>query len=118
MTAHSFVPNAASAGRSVGVSGDAAMRLRAVLMFLRDEETRRLARLTSGRDQHVFEEHAAILETVASATLLGIDDALSRLDAGVYGGCEVCGGAIPLERLDAIPHTTTCVGCVGADPAR
>ncbi len=38
-----------------------------------------------------------------------IDDALARIDAGTYGLCESCGRPIPLERLEAIPHTRFCV---------
>jgi YteA family regulatory protein len=34
--------------------------------------------------------------------------ALSRIDSGDYGKCEVCHQEIPFERLEAIPWTTTC----------
>lgn len=40
-----------------------------------------------------------------------IDEALSGIEAGTYGTCEVCGAQIPFERLDAVPHTTTCYNC-------
>lgn len=45
------------------------------------------------------------------ATVDEIDAALARIDAGTYGVCESCGAAIPIERLEAIPHTRTCVTC-------
>ncbi len=34
-----------------------------------------------------------------------LEDALTRLDAGSYGTCEVCGSAIEDERLETIPWT-------------
>jgi RNA polymerase-binding transcription factor DksA len=37
--------------------------------------------------------------------------ALARLADGSYGSCRNCGGAIPYERLIAIPETPYCVGC-------
>lgn len=45
------------------------------------------------------------------AAIHDIDAALARIDAGTYGACESCGAAIPIERLDAIPHARTCVVC-------
>lgn len=38
-----------------------------------------------------------------------IDLALQRMDAGTYGHCDVCGKAIPIERLEALPMTVTCI---------
>lgn len=35
-------------------------------------------------------------------------NALNRMQAGEYGHCTVCGGAIPFERLQAVPTATTC----------
>lgn len=35
--------------------------------------------------------------------------ALTRLDEGSYGVCEVCGEPIPQGRLEARPWATTCV---------
>lgn len=40
-----------------------------------------------------------------------IQDALKRLDEGVYGVCEECGEAIGIERLKARPVTTLCIEC-------
>ncbi len=41
--------------------------------------------------------------------LAGIEAALSRLESGTYGMCEVCHRPIPAERLDARPTARTCV---------
>lgn len=35
--------------------------------------------------------------------------ASSRLDAGTYGSCEVCGEQIPQARLEARPWATRCI---------
>lgn len=35
--------------------------------------------------------------------------ALEKLDSGTYGVCEVCGEAIPDERLEAVPAARFCV---------
>ncbi|MFJ5770611.1 TraR/DksA C4-type zinc finger protein [Psychrobacillus sp. NPDC093180] len=38
-----------------------------------------------------------------------IKEALTAIDEGIYGVCTECGKEIPMERLEAIPSTTTCV---------
>lgn len=40
-----------------------------------------------------------------------VNHALKRLDDGEYGVCEVCGTAIPVERLEVLMHATMCVSC-------
>ena len=40
-----------------------------------------------------------------------VERALGRIDDGTYGTCEACGRQIPFERLEAIPHTRSCVAC-------
>ena len=45
-----------------------------------------------------------------------IQAALERLDSGTYGICDRCGGAIRLQRLEAIPYARLCVGCHGHRP--
>lgn len=54
-----------------------------------------LSRL-EGREKHELDE---------------IDAAQARLAAGTYGACQGCHGAIPLERLRAVPSTRYCVTC-------
>jgi len=49
----------------------------------------------------------------ALITLNKIEDALDRMERGMYGICERCGRAIPMERLEAIPLTTLCIDCRG-----
>jgi DnaK suppressor protein len=38
-----------------------------------------------------------------------VEHALGRIDAGRFGRCEACGGAIEAERLDALPYATLCL---------
>lgn len=40
-----------------------------------------------------------------------IQDAIKRMDDGVYGICEECGEEIGVARLKARPVTTLCVSC-------
>ena len=47
-----------------------------------------------------------VLSTQARQTVLEIDAALARIEAGTYGYSEVSGMPIPRERLEAIPETT------------
>ena len=50
----------------------------------------------------------------AKNLLLQADEALQRVDDGVYGTCADCGESIPVARLEAIPHTKFCVTCSAA----
>ena len=43
--------------------------------------------------------------------LAAIDEALGRIEEGVYGRCLFCGGAIGGQRLLAIPEARLCVDC-------
>ena len=49
------------------------------------------------------------LEEGAHQTLEEIEAALSRLDGGSYGVCEVCGEPIGAQRLSAIPWARLCI---------
>jgi RNA polymerase-binding protein DksA len=44
-------------------------------------------------------------------TLDQIEEALERIEDGVYGVCRACEGKIPKVRLNAIPYTVLCVSC-------
>jgi len=46
-----------------------------------------------------------------SETLLEIDVALAKLDAGTYGRCESCGNDIADARLEAKPAARFCIDC-------
>ncbi|GAA3951338.1 molecular chaperone DnaK [Amorphoplanes auranticolor] len=40
-----------------------------------------------------------------------ISGALRRIAEGAYGACEKCDRAIPVERLEVLPHARFCVPC-------
>jgi DnaK suppressor protein len=81
--------------------------------------------LEEQRAECVRQRELALADTVASEpdpvamargarllrTLDEIDAALARLDAGTYGRCVSCGGAIPVERLEFRPFAAACVTC-------
>ncbi|MBL8938928.1 MAG: TraR/DksA C4-type zinc finger protein [Archangium sp.] len=43
--------------------------------------------------------------------LRDIEEALLRIDAGTWGRCLQCGGAIGRDRLRAVPDAKFCVSC-------
>ena len=55
-----------------------------------------------------FEDNAAI-EVELEARLLEVDAALTRIEAGTYGTCRVCGTMIEEARLHALPTAATCI---------
>jgi RNA polymerase-binding protein DksA len=79
------------------------------------EETGEL--MSSSADNHLADtasetyerEFDEGLENDAQDQLRQVEAALQRLEAGEYGKCSVCGKAIPVERLEAVPWTTLCI---------
>lgn len=51
------------------------------------------------------------LEENSGHVLAGIDAALERIANRTYGRCTNCDGQIPVERLEALPWATLCIGC-------
>jgi len=43
--------------------------------------------------------------------IMKMQEAIKRIDDGVYGICEDCGGPISEKRLMARPVTTECIDC-------
>jgi DnaK suppressor protein len=43
--------------------------------------------------------------------LVKIDEALARMDEGVFGTCESCEEPIEMKRLEARPVSTMCLSC-------
>jgi len=54
----------------------------------------------------------------ARSRLADLDQAENRLRSGTYGRCERCGGPIAVERLEAQPAATMCVGCASTTADR
>jgi DnaK suppressor protein len=40
-----------------------------------------------------------------------IDEAIDRIDSGIFGICDDCGSEIDVKRLEARPVTTMCIEC-------
>jgi DnaK suppressor protein len=102
-------------------TGDLVQRLRQ----RRDELAGELARLTAPPDEAAVvafgkrigdgtTEAVERISTTLTArsiqtSLREVDRALEKVDAGTFGTCDVCGGTIPIERLEARPFTSRCV---------
>ena len=43
--------------------------------------------------------------------LVGIDEALDRIENGTFGTCARCGKQIAEDRLEALPYATRCIDC-------
>ncbi len=54
------------------------------------------------------QQEQASLREETERRLQDIEQALERIDDGTYTDCEVCGGEIAEERLDAVPMTRRC----------
>lgn len=84
------------------------------------------------RDQLVLRRHkletatarAQSMEAARSQTanllqlLEEVDKALERVDAGAFGICEVCNGAMETERLLTDPLARVCLDCLRPEEAR
>ena len=57
------------------------------------------------------DEISSQLAEVESRELANIENALERMRSGTSGSCEVCGGRIPMARLNALPYATMCIAC-------
>lgn len=51
-----------------------------------------------------------LLERDGSA-LREVDEALERMEQGIYGRCESCEAWIPKSRLKVVPHARMCIEC-------
>jgi RNA polymerase-binding protein DksA len=54
-------------------------------------------------------ERSFAIEAQLQREIQQIDHALERIQAGMYGICEVGGEEIPVERLEARPLATLCI---------
>lgn len=72
-----------------------------------DTSIGRLSRMEAMQDQQMALE----LRRRKKRQLARVNNALRRLDEGAYGLCELCGGSISEERLEAFPDMMTCVNC-------
>lgn len=47
--------------------------------------------------------------------LRALDEALERIERGIYGKCESCEELIPKMRLNAVPSARLCIKCKSAE---
>lgn len=57
------------------------------------------------------EEVVEALDELTHARIDAIEDALARLEAGVWGICQSCGDRIDPARLAAVPTARVCARC-------
>jgi len=62
-------------------------------------------------DANIQNDIEIALLQMRAETLLRVDAALVRLDAGKYGWCATCEAEIPWPRLRALPFAVRCQGC-------
>jgi RNA polymerase-binding protein DksA len=100
--------------------------VRSHLIEMLQELDERLTKITSDvKHENVplekdFEEMATqsendeVLDYLGNAARIERDrvrEAISRIDKGEYGICELCGEPIKKERLEAVPYSSMCVKC-------
>lgn len=54
---------------------------------------------------------AEALANTLRETLVEVERALAKFDAGTYGTCEGCGNPIAAPRLEAMPAARFCIDC-------
>ena len=59
----------------------------------------------------VERELSSQLASLESLELAQTEAAILALQEGRYGTCEECHNSIPIARLQALPHSTTCIDC-------
>lgn len=103
---------------------DALLRIHKSLVAKRDELRKQLANemdqahtaegngdlFDAAMDGSQNEMHSQ-LAAFESRELQQIERAIKLMRKGRFGSCEVCGAAIPVARLKALPYTTVCIAC-------
>lgn len=65
-------------------------------------------------EQATETENDEVLDALGNAArdeVEKIKQAISRIDAGTYGICLICGEPIRKERLAALPYANLCIRC-------
>jgi RNA polymerase-binding transcription factor DksA len=66
-------------------------------------------RVGDGTTEAVERISSTLTARSIAASLAEVDRALEKVAAGTFGRCDVCGTAIPAERLEARPFTSRCI---------
>ncbi|MFP6886683.1 MAG: TraR/DksA C4-type zinc finger protein [Opitutales bacterium] len=72
-----------------------------------DTSIGRLSRMDAMQDQQMALE----LRRRKKRQFRQVNEALKRMDEGLYGLCGACGQQIAEERLEAFPDVMVCVSC-------
>lgn len=63
-------------------------------------------------EEAAAQQHAQFIEASVREgdhwELVRVDQAIARIDAGIYGLCDECEEPIPIERLAILPYTRLC----------
>jgi DnaK suppressor protein len=88
---------------------------------LLSEAGKTVSEMTSGKENYPDPNDRASLEADRNFELrirdrerkliMKMQEAIKRIDDGVFGICDVCGGPISEKRLMARPVTTLCIDC-------
>ena len=88
---------------------------------LLSEAGKTVSEMTNGKENYPDPNDRASLEADRNFELrirdrerkliMKMQEAIKRIDDGVFGICEVCGGPISEKRLMARPVTTLCIDC-------
>ena len=101
---HASQPSAAA----VPLPADQAERLSVKMELALDHHTARANRYVESDD-----EVGEALRRRSERACYQIRQALDRFEAGTFGVCRTCRQQIDTERLDALPHASTCATCAG-----
>ena len=92
--------------------------LRKRLIERRQSAVGMLDKLREARKHETLEGRELVTDLEIAAQIRVVEhrlaesnEALERLDMGIYGVCEACGERISLDRLDALPSTGWCRKC-------
>jgi DnaK suppressor protein len=88
---------------------------------LLSEAGKTVSEMTNGKENYPDPNDRASLESDRNFELrirdrerkliMKMQEAIKRIEDGVFGICEVCGGPISEKRLMARPVTTLCIDC-------
>ena len=105
---------------------DAGERVRKSLLFKRDELLHDLAKNREVSEETVDESAQDMADRATSAytkefayslsesdrkILILIEEALERLNAGIYGTCINCSQPVQEKRIEAVPWARHCLDC-------
>lgn len=115
------------AGASEALAADRADTVARIAALTREfEGIVESAALGATDDEHDPEGATIAFERAQIASLLeqardhlaDLDEAIRRIEGGIYGRCESCGQPITAERLAARPAARTCIGCAARPGTR